>query len=246
MYNYPMKSLFKTWFQNIRWPRLLMAGLVCFSLQNNAFASSYVVGPGDELYVDFPLKGAVGDLQPLGGNGLTLVVVGNQVFFRYIASVAPDGFISLPTMKPLRVSGLTIEQIREMIILNMKSFTLKDDVSVLMGRPNSQAFFISGEVKNPGRFIFERPTTLTEAITIAGGPTDHSKLKKVLLLRSGQPPQKIDLSYKQLEENGVPTIALQPSDLVVVPRRWFTPDNTLAFFILSALGTSVAVYAATR
>ncbi len=31
-------------------------------------------------------------VQPLGGNGLTLVIVGESVFFRYTATVAPVTF----------------------------------------------------------------------------------------------------------------------------------------------------------
>ncbi len=209
-------------------------------------ASSYVIGPGDELYVDFPLKGTPADLQPLGGNGLMLVVVGNQVYFRYTTTVAPDGFITLPAMAPLRVGGLTIEQVQEMISLNMKSFELRGNLSVILARHNSQAFFVSGEVKNPGRYIYERPTSLLEAIAIAGGPTDHAKLGQVILMRDGDPPVALDLSYGHLRKSGPPSLAVLPADQIVVPRHWFTPDNTMIYFILSALGTAVAVYAATR
>src|SRR4051812_15888788 len=94
--------------------RLLLAGVIFSSAAlPDAAASSYVVGAGDQLYVDFPLRGTPADLQPLGGNGLTLVIVGETVYFRYAAVVAPDGYVSLPSMAPIHVAGLTLEQTRE-------------------------------------------------------------------------------------------------------------------------------------
>ena len=207
---------------------------------------TYAVGPGDELYVDFPLKGSVADLQPLGGNGLQLVVVGSQVYFRYTVTVTSDGFIMLPAMKPLYVSGMTVDQVRNEIGNNMRSFDLRGNLSVILARQNNSAFFVSGQVVHPGRFIYERQTSLEEAIVTAGGPTINAKMSKVLLMRKGQPTQKINLSYNEVRDHGAPDIPIYPNDMVIVPRHWFVADNTRVYFILSILGTSVAVYAATK
>src|SRR5689334_11700230 len=99
-----------------RWSPLLLIALWCVPLTSPTWAaSSYVVGAGDTLYVDFPLRGSPSDLQPLGGNGLQLVIVGDTVFFRYEAKVLPDGYITLPSMDPVQVDGQTLEQIRDTI-----------------------------------------------------------------------------------------------------------------------------------
>jgi hypothetical protein len=45
-------------------------------------------------------------------------------------------------------------------------------------------------------------------------------------------------------EQGAPTLNVLPSDHIVIPRSWFNPDNTIILFVLTALGTSVAMYAA--
>ena len=211
-----------------------------------AFASDYRVGAGDELYVDFPLRGTPADLQPLGGNGLTLIVVGQSVYFRYVATVAPDGYISLPSMPPIRVDGLTVEQIKDQISYQMRSFPLHGNLSVILARPNSSAFSVVGEVVHPGRYIYEHPLTLFEALAVAGGPTDRARLSRVLFLRPGEKAQVLDLSEKRLKESGPPTFMVLPSDKIMVPRKWFTPDNTLVFLLLSIISTSAAVYAASR
>lgn len=226
--------------------RLLVAGALFISVVPPASASAYVVGAGDQLYVDFPLRGTPADLQPLGGNGLTLVIVGETVYFRYAAVVAPDGFISLPSMEPVQVAGLTLEQTRQAILQHLKSISLHDNVSVVLAHPNSQAFVVTGEVQKPGRFIYARPTTLMEALAMAGGTTDHAQLGDVTLFRAGQPPQSIDMSYDTLRKQGPPIISVLPSDSVVVPRRWFTPDSFLILIILSIITTGATVYVASK
>src|SRR5438105_4758204 len=118
--------------KKLRLPALFLAFLLVGPAPSPARGSSYVVGAGDQLYVDFPLRGTPADLQPLGGNGLTLVIVGESVFFRYEATVAPDGFIALPSMNPIRVDGLTLEQARDSIASHLKSFSLRDTVSVIL------------------------------------------------------------------------------------------------------------------
>jgi len=226
--------------------RVLLVAFLILPFGGEADASSYKVGPGDQLYVDFPLKGTPADLQTMGGNGLTLVVVGNQVYFRYTADVAPDGFITLPSMDPLRVDGRTLEDIRDLISRHLRSFAVGSDLSVILSKRNSQGVYVTGEVKNPGRFMLDRPLTILEALDEAGGPTANAKLNKVLLVRGSDRPLQLDLSYKRLQRDGPPTLAVLPSDHLIVPRRWYTADNSIFFYLFSALGTAVAVYAATK
>ena len=225
---------------------LLAFWLVVFLSLPAQASSTYVIGPGDELYVDFPLRGTPGDLQPLGGNGLTLVIVGDSVFFRYTAVVAPDGHITLPLMDPLRVSGLTVEDVRQKITQGLKTFSLRDAVSVILARPNSSAFVVMGQVQKPGRYIYDRPLTLVDALAVAGGTTDYAQLKRVTLFRAGQAPRTINLTDKELRQNGPPAINVLPLDSILVPRRWFTPDTTMLLVVLSCITTGATVYAASR
>jgi len=212
-----------------------------------AFSSAeYQVGPGDDLYVDFPLRGTTADLQPLGGNGLSLIVLGNKVYFRYTATVSADGYLIIPAIEPIRVAGYPVPKIQEMIAGRLRSLELQGNPSVTLAKANNCAFYVTGAVTHPGRYLYERPTSLIEAIALAGGPTDHAKLSKILLMRNGQ-AVKINLSYERLEKEGAPNdVMVLPTDNIVVPRQWFIPDNTLIFLIISALGTSVAVYAALK
>lgn len=204
---------------------------------------AYVLGAGDELYIDFPLRGTPADLQPLAGNGLQLLIIGERVFYRYKAVIAPDGFMTLPSVGPIHASGMTLSQLREDVERQLSS---NEKISVILANPISEGYVVSGEVNHPNRFMYQRPTTLLEAMAMAGGATDHAQLKRVMVFHPGETPVTVDLSDKTLRLNGPPSLVVRPSDSIVVPRRWFTPDNYMILILLSCITTSATVYVATK
>lgn len=206
-------------------------------------SDSYILGAGDQLFIDFPIRGTPADLQPLAGNGLQLLIIGERVFYRYKAVIAPDGFMTLPSAGPIRASGLTLDQLREEIARKLSS---SERISVILASPVSEGYVVSGEVNHPNRFMYERPTTLLEAVAMAGGATDHAQMKKVMLFHPGESPLTIDLSDKAMRLNGPPGVLVRPSDSIVVPRRWFTPDNYLILIFLSCITTAATVYVASK
>lgn len=136
--------------------------------------------------------------------------MGDSIYWHHQVLVAPDGFISLPSLPPLNVAGATLEAIQKMITDHLNEPVRKSLVSVILLKPNSTAFYVWGEVKQPGRFVLERPTQLLEAIGTAGGATDHARLKHVLLMRPGRPSVYSDLSRKNIEKNGLLIFSCSP------------------------------------
>ena len=75
----------------------------------------------------------------------------------------------------------------------------------------SQRIFIVGEVKSPGAYTLTRPTTLVEALTLAGSPTGNAGA--IALLRrptNGEPRQSpVTQSGDDVTEIRVDLAALQ-------------------------------------
>jgi polysaccharide export outer membrane protein len=117
---------------------------------------------------------------------------------------------------------------------------------VILDKPISRAFTVSGQVNTPGRFVYSRPTSLMEALAIAGGPTNHAQMKNVMLFRAGESTRRFNLSDKELQKTGPPDVTLYPSDTVIVPRRWYTPEGSMILIFLSILTTGAAIYVATK
>jgi len=81
-------------------------------------------------------------------------------------------------------------------------------------------FYIIGEVRGQGVYPLLLPTTIMQAMAVAGGLSDYAKKDKIVILRRvGDKEEYLTLSIKtvqngkHLEEN----ILLKPGDTVIVP-----------------------------
>ena len=77
--------------------------------------------------------------------------------------------------------------------------------------PRAEKFYVSGYVRSPGAYVYERGMTLLQALTLAGGVSDKGSLRgiKAQRLVNGQ---KKEISLKV-------TDPIQPGDTIVVRQR---------------------------
>jgi polysaccharide export outer membrane protein len=77
----------------------------------------------------------------------------------------------------------------------------------------SLSYYVSGEVKKPGRYPYEGNLTVLMAVTTAGGLTDKAAPKRTEILREKDgKKEKIKVSMEDL---------IRPGDTIVVPESWF-------------------------
>ncbi|MDI6813418.1 MAG: polysaccharide biosynthesis/export family protein [Deltaproteobacteria bacterium] len=74
-------------------------------------------------------------------------------------------------------------------------------------------FYVTGEVKKPGRYPYEEGLTVLQAVTTAEGFSDKASPRRTHIIREqGQSKQKIDVNLDD---------PVRPGDTVVVPEAWF-------------------------
>jgi polysaccharide export outer membrane protein len=81
--------------------------------------------------------------------------------------------------------------------------------------------FVLGEVRTPGAVALAPNMRLSHALTLTGGPTDVAVLESARVIRGGlQNPQIVEANFRRLIEQGDQRedLALQPNDLIVLPR----------------------------
>jgi polysaccharide export outer membrane protein len=81
--------------------------------------------------------------------------------------------------------------------------------------------FVFGEVRAPGAVSFTPNMRLSQALALAGGPTDVAVLESARVIRGGlQSPQIVESDFRRLLEQGDlrQDLPLQPNDLVLLPR----------------------------
>lgn len=135
--------------------------------------------------------------------------------------VRPDGKVSLPLVGEIQAKGLTPKQLQSNLTLALRSYLAHPEVTVIVQEVRSQKFNILGEVARPGSYPLSKPTTVVDALAIAGGFKDFAKVKKIYILReqaSGS-PLKIPFNYKDVVERNrfEQNVELQPDDTIIVP-----------------------------
>ena len=223
--------------------RFLVIGSLLASPLQATPSYNYQVQEGDVLNIDIALRGSLGDLSRL--SGLPLDIVGESIFSHHTLTVTPDGLIFLPGISSTKVTGMTLSQIENVIASSLHLPTDRNYVSVALVRTNTLALYVWGEVKQPGKYLLDHPTSLMEAISQAGGPTDRARIRSVIIIRSGEKALKVNLSMKYLREHGPSEVMLRPYDTIYVPKTW-SVSEFLIYGLLTAIGTASSVYVASK
>src|SRR5256886_15213563 len=103
--------------------------------------------------------------------------------------VRVDGKLSLPLVGEVDAAGKTIGQLQSELIQLYKSQLKTPEVTVSL-ETSVTTVVVSGAVSKPGKIVFERPTTVFQAIMEAGGPSEFGTLKHVRLVRTVNGLQK--------------------------------------------------------
>ncbi len=129
--------------------------------------------------------------------------------------VNPLGYIELPVIGEIKVSGKTVQEVKEIMEDKVLEYFNEALVTVRL-----MTFKISvlGEVHRPGSYRnYNDQVTVLEAISLAGDITDYGNRNEVLVLRptmEGTTAFRIDLTDKALLLSDA--FFLKPNDIVIV------------------------------
>lgn len=156
------------------------------------------------------------------GNGDRLSIsVWKQPDLSRSLPVRSDGKISLPLIGEVVATGQTPLKLEEEITTKLRPYLAEPEVTVIVEQINSEKFNILGRVAKPGSYPLVNPTTVLDAIALAGGCRDFAKQKDIYILRRQQDGRQARLPFNYQEvikgKNTAQNIDLQPHDTVVVP-----------------------------
>jgi polysaccharide export outer membrane protein len=132
------------------------------------------------------------------------------------AVVRADGMVSLPLVNDIKAEGATVKQLRDLLTAKFKEVVSDPVVSVMISRPMSATFYITGKVARPGEYPLFKETTILQALAVAGGFTEWAKTGKLAIIRKGG--EKISADYDAIiSGNASKNITLKRGDTIVVP-----------------------------
>ncbi len=134
--------------------------------------------------------------------------------------VRPDGRISFPLVQDLQAAGLTPAELKEKIEGLLKQFIASPNVTVIVEEIRNYRIYVTGKVNNPGSFTLEKPVTVLQALSLAGGFAEFANESDVKVVRTyGDQYMYLDFNYKDVikGKNTEQNIVLRSGDVVVVP-----------------------------
>jgi len=173
-------------------------------------AEPFTLGPGDRLEIEM-----IGD--PLS---------------RTTTTVAPDGKVYFNLLPGIDVWGRTLAQAKEALEKELSQYMRQQpQISLVLRAVESKRIWILGRVQAPGVYPMAAPTTLLEAVSLAGGTMSLSTfqsqssagigeeladLKRSFVIRQGK---LLPIDFERLLTRGdlSQNIFLQPDDFIYFP-----------------------------
>ena len=139
---------------------------------------------------------------------------GTQGGIQYL--VEPDGFIKLPIIGKIKISGLTIREVEKILETQYSNFYNKPFVNLKV--VNRRVIIFPG-TGGSGRVVNleNENTTLIEALALAGGISNTGKAKKVKLIRGDlRNPKVILIDLSTIDGMKQGNLLLQANDIIYV------------------------------
>jgi polysaccharide export outer membrane protein len=157
----------------------------------------------------------------IGSGDVLAISVWKQPDISQSVPVRSDGRISMPLIGEVQAAGQTPQHLEEEITSKLRPYLAEPEVTVIVEKINSQKFNVLGKVAKPGAYPLTYPTTVLDAIALAGGCKEFAKHKSIYILRTNADgsESRLPFNYENVikGKNTVQNVKLQPHDTVVIP-----------------------------
>lgn len=133
-----------------------------------------------------------------------------------------DGKVSLPLVGELTAAGKRVIDFQHELVSRYESRL--DDSEVLVTLENGTAgVTVSGFANKPAKYLFDRPTTVFQAVMEAGGVSDYGSWSNIRLTRIINGVQRAETINLRPSVHGEPTNPkyVQDGDVIYISRSLF-------------------------
>ena len=111
------------------------------------------------------------------------IVVYREQDLSGIYEIDPTGKLTFPLIGEMKVAGLEIETLREMLISHLKKYLVDPQVSIARSEATIKSISVLGQVTKPGVYDYAPGLTLMRLISAAGGFSEFANKKKIKIVR---------------------------------------------------------------
>jgi polysaccharide export outer membrane protein len=158
-------------------------------------SADYRLGPGDKLRVE----------------------VYKDPQLSQSVQIRPDGKITLPLIGDLESSGRTPLELRDEIAASLREYITNPVVTVIVVEALASQVYVMGEVARSGPVQIYGPTTILQALAMAGGLNEFANQKDVRVLRPTLTGlETIRFNYRDAVNGEIKPIYVRAGDTVIV------------------------------
>jgi len=178
--------------------------------------TEYLLGPGDTLYINF--------------SGIPS--------FSRVYNVDINGYLDLPEIKKIYVTGKTLEELKNFINNEYKEYIFEPNLTFKINSYRPVNVFITGEVNRPGLYQLNyinlddqsqvnayKPPNIFDALKQTKGISNYADLSNIKVIRKnsisnggGKIKAKLNFLSLLIEGNQDMNIQLRDGDTIVVPK----------------------------
>ena len=153
----------------------------------------------------------------IGAADVLQVIVWKEPELTRAVTVRFDGMVTVPLIGDVTAAGRTPTQLAETLAQGLRRFIEVPRVTVGIEQANSARFYVVGQVGKSGEFPLSGPTTVLQALALAGGFKDFAKTDGIVIVRKDQ--TVVPVNYKRIADGRDVTqnVLLSPGDTIVVP-----------------------------
>ena len=130
------------------------------------------------------------------------------------ARISEDGTIKLMLIGDYQAAGKTISQIQDELTQAYSKYYTEFVITV---SSEARFFYITGEVRMPGKSVYTPGLTFTRAIAIAGGYSTFASRSKVRVTNADGKTRKVNAN--KIEKDPSKDFLILPGDIITVPKR---------------------------
>ncbi len=158
-------------------------------------ADNYILGPGDELYID----------------------ISGELNNSWILTINRDGSIVLPYIGSIQLWGNTYKESKQIISERFKEEFSNIEVSVSLGYLKSVNVFVIGEAKKPGVYDITVLSNPLSPLFQSNGPKKSGSLRKIKYISNNGTTEIVDLYKLLVKGKPLPSLQFSSGDMILVP-----------------------------
>jgi len=138
--------------------------------------------------------------------------------------VTPEGTVALPAIGSVPAQGLTLPELQKEINERYRQTVEGIEVMPILTARAPRYVYVIGEVRSPGRFEMVGPTTILQAVSLAGSWNVGANLCQIVVFRRGDDwrlmASMVNLEAALRGKQACPPgeIWLNDSDVIIVPK----------------------------